>query len=252
MTVQNVDHGRLTSSPSLTGAFKQSITEVVADTAGHQVQPTDVSVALSPGSVAIRSTVATPDSATAAKVREALARSPRLTQDLAAGVAGIEGIGAASTGPISVRDVRVPAVAPWPPLESWWHALAAGLVIALVALAACVTLARPEKPRERRSSWPFNGTWVRKRDSPGGPTDARGSIIVIIDETVNWHEGKKSRILRTPERGYLITNPFYEEKSYSVELVDDELVVNGDLLFTRWQRRSTPSEHAEEERGLLL
>lgn len=262
MLVQNLDHAKLVAAPDLALAFEREVRAAVALAAGHGVRPADIVLALSPGSVAVRAAVHTPDATTAGAVRASLGEAApeaaaALRRRVAAGVTRLAGIDAAATGPIRVGKVVLPTEGQpqVPLLLRLWPALVVCLGLFVVALAG-QTAARscphscsaPEPLPVVSADPPFNGTWVRKADGTG-TKDARGSIIVIIGDTVNWHAGRKSRILRRPQEGYLITNPLFEDVKYTVEIINGELVVDGDVFFTRWQKRSDPRE---EEVGLLL
>jgi len=227
----------------------------VAASAGRGVQPGDVEVELSPGSVAVRSTVKPPVGVAVEDLRTSLGSSDMLPMSVASAVGSLEGIDAAATGPISVSDVSTPTgpALQVPLLVRAWPYLVAACGLWVCCLAGRTAAARcPEacaEPAEPEDVMPFNGFWVRK--GPLQPGEVKGSLIDIRGDKVTW-QGGVSRILRSEDDGYLITNPYWDQVLHELELHDGELVVGGKsdkpLVFVRYHRRAVDTD----EKSMLL
>eukprot|EP00929_Paragymnodinium_shiwhaense_P076906 TRINITY_DN39590_c0_g2_i1.p1 TRINITY_DN39590_c0_g2~~TRINITY_DN39590_c0_g2_i1.p1 ORF type:complete len:3352 (-),score=690.22 TRINITY_DN39590_c0_g2_i1:85-9075(-) len=102
-TVSGVDYTSLAANMTLVERFKATLKKGIADESGGLVQPDDVTVHLSAGSIKVDVFIAPEVEPTA--VSSALASSQSLTTSLAAHVAAIPGIDAAATGEIAVTAV---------------------------------------------------------------------------------------------------------------------------------------------------
>jgi len=107
LTVQNVDHDKLTSNATLMESFIYELRVTIAYQAGPGILWIHVSVALRPGSVAVDAEIVPPPDSndTSTTAVQASLNVDSLADAVTTKVAALEGIDAVTTGPVSVVDV---------------------------------------------------------------------------------------------------------------------------------------------------
>mmetsp|Transcript_113316 Transcript_113316/g.225683 ORF Transcript_113316/g.225683 Transcript_113316/m.225683 type:complete len:1175 (-) Transcript_113316:84-3608(-) len=266
MTVQNIDQPALMADTRLTAAFKAKIQSVVALEAGIEIQPNDVDVELLPGSVVARSTVTPPDGISATAIHEAfqaaLTSSQLLRRTVSQELSVLPGIESVTTGPVQVSDIRI-EVKPQVPgfVAGLWLVWPVVIVCCACAVLAMCGTAATQCPRAHSNGavddFPFNGTWIAKRDGSGTKAES-GSLMVIIGNSIYWHGNGQvvpSRIWYA-EDGYHMTNPFHDTLTHEVCLINGELVIDHGhekaVCFTRFRSQGTPEEIPGQEKPVCF
>lgn len=219
LTVRNVDWGLLVAEPTLCPGFSAAVRDVIAGRGG--VSASDVDIDLSPGSVhviaSVQLTGAGNDDAEQ-QLLESLGPPRTLSNAIAAKVASVDGIAAATTGNIHVEDVELGKSATekaW--LDMRWLIL--GVLVTACFCCCCAPfwlrnwVARPGYGQRTRTAsghdWPRSDEYYGDRSPIASGHDWRRSDehyrpVRSLDglDTARRHEAWSSEAHRPRTRGH--------------------------------------------------
>mmetsp|Transcript_93140 Transcript_93140/g.267984 ORF Transcript_93140/g.267984 Transcript_93140/m.267984 type:complete len:1359 (-) Transcript_93140:17-4093(-) len=122
MSVRNVDYVQLVADPALTAAFIAKVQNALASTISEPysqtVAPSDITIALSPGSVIVHATIAGHSQQASAQLQGRLlkvSKTAEFAKAVSAGLASLAGLESVSTGVATIDAVSDPVVVPTTP-----------------------------------------------------------------------------------------------------------------------------------------
>lgn len=111
MTVKNMSFTALQASPSMMAEFEQSVKQSMAEAAGPGVKPSDIEVALVPGSVVVDAKISPPPGVKAGDMDKNMANGANnMGARLIARVAALPGIDTCALGKISASKIMVKVI----------------------------------------------------------------------------------------------------------------------------------------------
>jgi len=176
MTVEHLDYGRLLAYPSVRSAFEEKVKSTIASEVGHGTSPAGVRLHLRPGSVAVRASVGALPRGAAEAVRAQLSASEAFSTRMSRSLVAVQGIDAASTGPISVTnvgavstgDARQGAGSGWSPERGLAVAAYAGVVACGLLLVLLLKRLRDAKAFAEGGAYAIAADEEEERGGGGG------------------------------------------------------------------------------------